>query len=195
MKRIAVFASGTGTNFEAIARAIEEGRLAAKIALVVVDQPQAAIIEKAQKRAIETFVFRARDYADKAAYEREILTRCQAAGVEWIVLAGYMRILSDLLLEAYPNKIINIHPSLLPAFKGKDAIGQAIAYGVKVMGVSIHYVNRDLDGGRIIAQQAFAVQEGWTHEEIEQQVHAIEHELYPNTLKMILEKESRGQEE
>ena len=161
MKRIAVFASGTGTNFEAIADAIEAGQLNAEITLV--------------------------DYPSKPDYEREIIARCQAHGVEWIALAGYMRLLSPVMLEAYDQRIVNIHPSLLPAFKGKDAIGQAIEYGVKVMGVTIHYVDASMDGGRIIAQRAFAVQPQWSKEESEAQVHAIEHVLYPETLKTLVE--------
>lgn len=187
MKKIAVFASGTGTNFEAIQQAIEEKRLAAQIVLVVVDKKQAPVIEKAARKGIDTFVFSAKDYPDKSAYETQIVKECRSRSVEWIVLAGYMRILSSVLLDAYPDRIVNIHPSLLPAFKGKDAVQQAIDYGVKVMGVSIHYVNKDLDGGRIIAQKAFEVKPEWDPEEIERQIHAIEHRLYPETLKKILE--------
>ena len=115
------------------------------------------------------FAFNPKDYPSKPDYEREIIARCQAHGVEWIALAGYMRLLSPVMLEAYDQRIVNIHPSLLPAFKGKDAIGQAIEYGVKVMGVTIHYVDASMDGGRIIAQRAFAVQPQWSKEEIEAQ--------------------------
>lgn len=190
MKKIAVFASGTGTNFDAIAQAIENQQLNAEIVLVVVDKKNAPVIEKAQKRNIATFVFSAKDYPDKAAYETEIVRVCHEHQVEWIVLAGYMRILSTVLLNSFPNHIVNIHPSLLPAFKGKDAIGQAIDYGVKLMGVSIHYVDDSMDGGKIIAQRAFEVQKGWSHEKIEEQVHAIEHVLYPETLRQLWEEEA-----
>ena len=180
MKNLAVFASGTGTNFEAIADAIEAGQLKAKLTLVVVDKQNAPVIEKARQRGIDVFAFNPKD-------EREIIAQCQAHHVDFIALAGYMRLLSPLMLEAYDQRIVNIHPSLLPAFKGKDAIGQAIDYGVKVMGVTIHYVDASMDGGRIIAQRAFAVQPQWSKEEIEAQVHAIEHVLYPETLKMLVE--------
>lgn len=189
MKKIAIFASGTGTNFEAIAQAIDQKQLDAQIVLVVVDKKNAPVIEKAQSKDIQTFVFCAKDYPSKEAYERDIVKACHQQDVEWIVLAGYMRILSDVLLTAYTNRIINIHPSLLPAFKGKDAIGQAIDYGVKVMGVSIHYVDASLDGGKIIAQRAFEVEKHWTHQEIEAQIHAIEHVLYPETLKQLWEEQ------
>lgn len=187
MKNLAVFASGTGTNFEAIADAIEAGQLKAKLTLVVVDKQNAPVIEKARQRGIDVFAFNPKDYSSKPDYEREIIAQCQAHHVDFIALAGYMRLLSPLMLEAYDQRIVNIHPSLLPAFKGKDAIGQAIDYGVKVMGVTIHYVDASMDGGRIIAQRVFAVQPQWSKEEIEAQVHAIEHVLYPETLKMLVE--------
>ena len=187
MKKIAVFASGTGTNFEAIAEAIENQKLHAEIVCVVVDKVNAAVIEKARKRNIDSFVFTAKDYASKEAYEKEIVAYLQEREAELCVLAGYMRLCGEVLLNAYEGRIINIHPSLLPAFKGKDAIGQAIAAGVKVMGVTIHYVDASLDGGKIIAQRAFDVDPLWSHEEIEAQVHKIEHILYPDTIGKLLE--------
>ncbi|SJZ73685.1 phosphoribosylglycinamide formyltransferase [Anaerorhabdus furcosa] len=187
MRKIAVFASGTGTNFDAIQASIEEGKLNASIELVVVDKSDALVIEKAKAKHIDTFVFNPKSYATKNDYEREIVSECKKRNVEWIVLAGYMRILADCLLEAYPNRIVNIHPSLLPAFKGKDAIGQAFHYGVKLMGVSIHYVNAEMDGGKIIAQKCFDVLDGMTHEDAEREIHKIEHQLYPETLRKLLE--------
>ncbi len=187
MKKIAVFASGTGSNFDAIAQAIESQELLVEIVLVVVDKSHAPVIQKAKDRGIETFVFSAKDYENKAAYETCIVERCQAMQVEFIALAGYMRIISNVLLEAYGGRIVNIHPSLLPAFKGKDAIGQALDYGVKVMGVSIHYVDDTLDGGKIIAQRAFDITEFASREDIESHLHTIEHQLYPATLKQLLE--------
>ena len=124
MKKIAVFASGTGTNFEAIAEAIENQKLHAEIVCVVVDKVNAAVIEKARKRNIDSFVFTAKDYASKEAYEKEIVAYLQEREAELCVLAGYMRLCGEVLLNAYEGRIINIHPSLLPAFKGKDAIGR-----------------------------------------------------------------------
>lgn len=186
MKQIAVFASGTGTNFEAIYQAIQQGQLACEIALVVTDNPTAAVIEKARKHNLEVFAFSAKEYSCKDEYEKEIVRRCQEKNVDLLVLAGYMRLLASTMLNSYPQKIVNIHPSLLPAFKGKDAIGQAIEYGVKIMGVTIHYVDATMDGGKILAQRGFEVQPQWTKEEIEQHVHEIEHQLYPETLKYLL---------
>ena len=161
MKRIAVFASGEGSNFEAIAAACERGAIAAEVALVVCDRPK--------------------EYASKADYEREIVARLDAAGVDLVCLAGYMRILSEVLLGAYGGRIVNIHPSLLPAFKGAHAIEEAVAYGVKVYGVTIHWVDATLDGGRIIAQRAFAYDGDDVHE-VERRVHEVEHELYVETI-------------
>ena len=187
MKKIAVFASGTGTNFDAIQKAIEDHKLDASIECVVVDNKTAKVIAKAEKKNIEVFAFDPKGYSSKKDYEKEIVALLDKKQVELVVLAGYMRLCGEVLLNAYEGKIINIHPSLLPAFKGKDAIGQAIAYGVKVMGVSIHYVDSGMDSGKIIAQKSFEVQDGMSHDEIEASIHAIEHVLYPATIQKLLE--------
>lgn len=188
MKRIAVFASGNGTNFEALAAAAERGELPARVALLVCDRPGARVVERAAAHGVETFVFSPKEYASKADYEREIVRRLDAAGVELVCLAGYMRIVGETLLGAYEGRIINIHPSLLPAFRGAHAIEQALDYGVKVFGVTIHYVDASLDGGRIIAQQAFEY-EGHDLAELEARIHAVEHPLYVRTVRRLLEAE------
>lgn len=187
MRKIAVFASGTGTNFDAIVKAIEDQKLNASVECVVVDNLKAKVIEKAKKKNIEVFAFNPKDYASKKEYEKEIVALLDQKKVELVVLAGYMRLCGETFLNAYEGKIINIHPSLLPAFKGKDAIGQAIEYGVKVMGVSIHYVDSGMDSGKIIAQRSFDVEENMSHDEIEARIHAIEHVLYPETIQKLLE--------
>lgn len=187
MKRIAVFASGTGSNFDAIQKAIEDGKLTATIECVVVDNLKAKVIEKAKKKNIEMLAFDPKQYSSKSEYEKEIVELLDRKQVDLVVLAGYMRLCGDVFLNAYEGKIINIHPSLLPAFKGKDAIGQAIEYGVKVMGVSIHYVDSGMDSGKIIAQKSFDVEKNLSHEEIEVKVHEIEHVLYPQTIQKLLE--------
>jgi len=187
VRRIAVFASGSGSNFEAIVSACEEGVLHAEVALLVCDRPGARVVGRAAAHGVETFVFAAKEYASKACYEREIVRRLDAAGVELVCLAGYMRIVGDTLLEAYGGRIVNIHPSLLPAFRGAHAIEQAFAYGVKVFGVTIHYVDASLDGGPIIAQRAFAY-EGGDIAELEAKIHAVEHPLYVETIGKLLER-------
>lgn len=183
--KIAIFASGTGSNFEAIAKAAIDGRIDAEVALLVSDRPSARVCEVAKELGIETFAFCAKDYDSKQEYEAAIVERCQMAEVELICLAGYMRLVGETLLSAYEGKIINIHPSLLPAFKGKDAIKQAFNYGVKIFGVTIHYVDMSLDGGQIIAQQAFNYN-GDNINELETMFHAVEHTLYINTIREIL---------
>lgn len=184
-KKLAVFASGTGSNFEAIDDACKDGRLDAEVVLMVCDKPSAAVVGKAAARGVESFVFSPRDYAYKADFEREIVRRMDALGVDLVCLAGYMRIVSDVLLEAYGGRIINIHPSLLPAFRGAHAVEQAVEYGVKVYGITIHYVNSELDGGRIIAQRAFEY-DGDDPAEVHRLGQKIEHALYVETISRLL---------
>ena len=185
MKHLAVFASGTGTNFVAIAKACAEGRINADVAIMVCDKPGAAVIERAAELGVKSFVFDPHAYASKADYEKEIVALLDAAKVDLVCLAGYMRIVGETLLGAYGGKIINIHPSLLPAFRGAHAVEQAVAFGVKVYGITIHWVNDELDGGKIIAQRAFPY-EGTDPEEVHRIGQKIEHELYVETIKILL---------
>ena len=185
MHNLAVFASGTGSNFEAIADACSNGRLDARVALMVCDKPGAPVLDRARELGVDTFVFSAKDYASKADYEAEIVKRLDALKVDLVCLAGYMRIVGETLLQAYEGKIINIHPSLLPAFRGAHAVEQAVAYGVKVYGITIHWVNSDLDGGKIIAQRAFPY-EGSDPAEVHAIGQKIEHELYVETINKVL---------
>lgn len=185
MKNLAIFASGSGTNFEAIAQACADGVIDARVALMVCDKPGAAVVGRAERFGVESFVFTPRSYASKADYEKEIVSRLAAAKVDLVCLAGYMRIVGDVLLEAYGGRIINIHPALLPSFKGAHGIRDAFEYGVKVFGVTIHYVDATLDGGRIIAQRGFEYY-GDDIDEVETRIHAIEHQLYPETINKLL---------
>ena len=161
-------------------------KLLGEVVLMVCDKPGARVVERAAAHGVETFVFAPKEYASKADYEREIVRLLDAAGVELVCLAGYMRIVGDVLLEAYGGRIVNIHPSLLPAFRGAHAIEQAMEYGVKVFGVTIHYVDASLDGGRIIAQRAFEY-DGDDIEELEARIHAVEYPLYVETIKKLLD--------
>jgi phosphoribosylglycinamide formyltransferase-1 len=185
MKNLAVFASGTGSNFEAIADACAEGRLNARVVLMVCDRPGAPVVDKAARRGIETFVFSPKDYPYKEAFEAEIAGLLDARKVDLVCLAGYMRIIGETLLEAYGGRIVNIHPSLLPAFKGAHAVEDAVAYGVKVFGISIHWVNSELDGGRIIAQRAFEY-DGGDPAEVHRIGQKIEHQLYVETIAKLI---------
>ena len=185
-KQLAVFASGTGTNFEAIALAFAEGAIPADVAVMVCDKPGAAVIEKAARCCVETFVFSPNDYRSKAAFEADIVKVLDAKKVDLVCLAGYMRIVGDTLLGAYEGKIINIHPSLLPSFKGAHAVEDAVAYGVKVYGITIHWVNADLDGGKIIAQRAFDY-DGDDPAEVHRIGQKIEHALYIETINKLIQ--------
>ena len=182
---ITVFASGTGSNFEAIARACAEGRLNAELALLVCDKPGAAVLDKAARFGVETFVFDPKEYASKAAFEAEIVRRLDEKNIALVCLAGYMRIVGETLLHAYEGRIVNIHPSLLPAFKGAHAVEDAVAYGVKVYGITIHWVNAELDGGQIIAQRAFPY-EGSDPAEVHRLGQRIEHQLYVETIAKLI---------
>jgi len=184
--KIAVFASGSGSNFQALQESIDRGELDAKIELLVTDKPNAFVVKRAEQFNIPVFAFTPKNYESKATYESEIVERLREKSVEWIVLAGYMRLVGDTLLSAYPKRIVNIHPSLLPSFPGKDAIGQAMSHGVKVTGVTVHYVDEGMDTGPIISQVAVDVVEG-DREATEERIHAVEHKLYTETLKQLFE--------
>lgn len=176
--RIAVFASGRGSNFQALLDAQHRGVLGGVISILVCDKPQAPVVELAQAANVDVFAFQPKDYASKEDYEREIAVELQQRGVELIVLAGYMRLLSPSFVEFYSGRIINIHPSLLPAFPGKDAIGQALDYGVKMTGVTVHFVDGGMDTGPVIAQKAVEIKEGETAEVLAERIHAVEQKLY-----------------
>jgi phosphoribosylglycinamide formyltransferase-1 len=186
MKNIAVFASGSGSNFQAIVDVIQAGELDANISLLVCDQPDAYCLERARMAGIRSFVFKAKEYSSKEDYEKEILAELRFNGVEWIVLAGYMRLIGSTLLREYEGRIVNIHPSLLPDFPGKDAIGQALAAKAKWGGVTIHFVDEGMDTGPTIVQERVRIDKNETRETLQEKIHKIEHKLYPSILQMLL---------
>jgi phosphoribosylglycinamide formyltransferase-1 len=187
MRNIAIFASGSGSNFQAVADVVQTGELDAKISLLVCDKPNAYVIERALTLNIPTFIFNPKDYSTKDAYEKEITAILRNCGVEFIVLAGYMRLIGPILLREYEGRIVNIHPSLLPDFPGKDAIGQAIAAKAKWSGVTIHYVDEGMDTGPIIVQERVLLDENETRESLQEKIQSIEHKLYPSILQMLLQ--------
>jgi phosphoribosylglycinamide formyltransferase len=142
-------------------------------------------LERAKKLDIKPFVFDPKSYSSKKEYEQNILDVLRANDIHIICLAGYMRIVGDTLLEAFPNRILNIHPSLLPSFKGAIAIIEAFEFGVKVFGVTVHLIDNTIDGGTIIAQRAFEYH-GDSLEEVEHRIHEIEYQLYPEAINMLL---------
>jgi len=185
--RLAVFASGSGSNYQAIAEACADGRLDAEIVLLVCDKPGAKVLERAKLFGTESFAFNPKDYASREAYETMLATMLDDHKVDYICLAGYMRIVGKVLLNRYEQRIVKIHPSLLPSFNGAHAIQDAMDFDVKVFGVTTHFVDETLDGGRIIDQGA-VVYEGSDIEELTNLIHSIEHKLYVKTINKLINK-------
>ncbi|MGD6796027.1 phosphoribosylglycinamide formyltransferase [Metabacillus indicus] len=188
MMKIAVFASGSGSNFQAILNEIKRGKLEAEVVLLVCDRPGARVVERAQKENIPVFEFSPKEFSSKEAFETLILRQLEQYGVNYVVLAGYMRLIGETLLSACPDRIINLHPSLLPAFPGKDAIGQAFRAGVKVTGITIHFVDAGMDTGPIIAQKAVEVEDADTIETLSEKIHQLEHAYFPHVLQSLFQK-------
>lgn len=182
--KIAVFASGSGSNFDAIEKASRNGELNAEIVLMVTDKPEAYVVKRAKEAGIRVASFRPADFETKDAYEEAVLDVLQEVDAQWLILAGYMRLVGQTLLTAYPSRIVNIHPSLLPSFPGKDSVDQAVEHGVKVTGVTVHLVDEGMDTGPILAQRAVDVVNGDV-EKTAKAIHAIEHDLYKETLQSI----------
>lgn len=185
MKKIVVFASGNGSNFQSLAEQLHKKHC--EVALLVCDKPEAFCLERAKQLEIATLAVNPKQFASKELYELEIAKHLTTINPDLIVLAGYMRIIGKTLLDRYEGKIINIHPSLLPAFPGRDGIGDAIEYGVKIMGVTVHYIDDGIDTGKIIDQACFKLEGDESDEEIKQKIHVLEHELYPQVIKNLLE--------
>ena len=186
MKKIAVFASGFGSNFQALIEAVKQQTLNADIVLLVSDNPSSKAVERANEHHIDAFTFCSKEYADKAAYETAILHELQSRGVDYIVLAGYMRYIGEVLLTHYPMRIINLHPALLPSFPGAHGIADAYHHGVRVFGITIHFVDEGVDTGKIIDQFAFHAEGHETLEEIETKIHQLEHQYYPLTVNKVV---------
>ncbi len=186
MKTIAVFVSGNGTNLQAIINAVVRGALKARIALVVSDKKDAFALTRARRAGIKPLFLDPKDYKDRRAYDAALLRHLKAQKVELVVLAGFMRILSPLFVRAYRNRILNIHPALLPAFPGERAIQDAFRYGVGVTGVTVHFVDEEVDHGPIIVQESVRVFATDTMESLEKKIHKVEHRIYPEAIKKVL---------
>jgi phosphoribosylglycinamide formyltransferase-1 len=186
MRNIAVLASGQGTNFEALALAARRGELGGRIVALLSDEPRAPALERARRLGIETVLPPAGRYRTRLEDERPWLEALRTRGVEVVLLAGFMRRLHATLLEAFPDRIVNIHPSLLPAFPGLDAIRQAWEHGARVTGCTVHLVDDALDAGPVIAQSAVEVRDDDSFESLTERIHAAEHRLYPAALRRFL---------
>jgi phosphoribosylglycinamide formyltransferase-1 len=180
--RIAVCTSGYGSNLQAIIDRVRDGRLDVSIELVVCDREQAYSITRAREAGIEVLLIEPRMYASREQYEQRIVDKLQEKHIDLVVLAGYMRIITAVLVHAYEGRIINVHPSLLPAFRGMHAVQQAYQYGVKVTGVTVHIVDEGLDSGPIIAQQCVEVIPGDSEASLTARIQTVEHELLPQVI-------------
>jgi phosphoribosylglycinamide formyltransferase-1 len=185
--RLGILASGTGTNFEAIADAIAAGRVDATIGVVVCNRTGAAVIEKARSRGIETVVVPHRDHSDRHAFETAVVAVLTAHAVELVVMAGFDRLVTTTLLGNFPQRVINIHPALLPAFKGLDAQSQAFEYGARIAGATVHLVDERMDHGPIIVQAAVPISGDDNAETVRQRILAQEHVIYPFAIQLFAE--------
>ena len=183
--RVAVLLSGRGSNFLALHKAMEEGQVPADICLVLSNQPDAQGIQRAQELGLETAVVPHRGFK-RRAHEKRVLERLREAEAEWVCLAGYMRLLSEDFVAAYPQRILNIHPSLLPAFPGLDAQEQAHRYGVQVSGCTVHLVDEGLDSGPIVGQRSIRIEDGDGVADVAAKILHEEHAAYPEALARLL---------
>ena len=187
-KALGVLVSGRGSNLQAILDAIHAGRLPlAKVGVVISDNPEAKALLRVRGMGIPTVVLERKAFADRAAYETALADELERHQVDLVVLAGFMRILSSCFIQRFPGAILNIHPSLLPAFPGLDAQGQALRYGVKVAGCTVHFVDEGMDSGPIILQEAVPVELGDTTQTLADRILHVEHRLYPRAIALFCE--------
>lgn len=181
---IAVFCSGNGSNFQAIVDSVKGGEIPAKVALMVCDNPKAFALERAKKLGIKSLLIERKNFKTKDEFEAGVIRNLEKESIELICLAGFMRLISPGFVQRYRNKILNIHPALLPAFAGTQGIKDALDYGVKVTGVTVHFVDEKTDHGPIILQKALEIKEDDTEESLGLRIHEIEHKLYPQAIKL-----------
>ena len=187
MISIAVLCSGSGTNLQAIIDNVKSGYIPAKIVLVVSDKKEAFALERANKAGIETIALDKKDYKSREDFDKELIKHLKKRDIGLVVLAGFMRLLSGHFIKEYKNKIINIHPALLPSFKGTQGVKDALDNGVKVTGVTIHFVDEHLDNGPIILQKCVDIKDDDTEESLLKRVHKEEHKIYPEAIKLFVE--------
>jgi phosphoribosylglycinamide formyltransferase-1 len=186
-KRIAVLASGRGSNFQAVIEAIAAGRIPAACVALITDNPEAYAIERARKADIPVVILDYASFPSKAKYEHDLLATMRKQKADLFVLAGYMRILGTAIVQAFPGKIVNIHPALLPSFTGLHAQRQAVAYGVKVAGCTVHFVDENLDCGPIILQKCVPVLKDDDEDSLAERILIEEHTCYPEAIRLFCE--------
>ena len=183
--RLGILVSGRGSNFQAIANSTADGRLDAEVAVVISNRPEAAALDTARRRGIPAISIASKGL-DREAYDRLLIEELEKHGIDLVCLAGYMRLLSGAFVGAFPRRILNIHPSLLPAFPGLDAQHQALTHGVKFSGCTVHFVDEDLDAGPIVRQAVVAVLDGDTVESLSARILAEEHRIYTEAIRTVL---------
>ena len=185
--RLGVLISGSGTNLQAIIDCIEAGTLNATIELVVASRPSAYGLKRAEAAGLQTLTLSKEVYADPMTADEVIASELVSHKVDYVIMAGYMRMVHAPILLTFPNRVVNLHPALLPSFPGAHAIADAYARGVKVTGVTVHLANALYDAGPIVAQRPVMVREGWTCDELEAAIHEVEHVLYPEAIQLLAE--------
>ncbi len=184
---LAIFASGNGSNFAAIVKAVKQGKVKIRRMVLVCDKPEARVISRAQKAKVPVVLVKREDFLRRLDFEEAIIQRLRSHQVDLIVLAGFMRMLSPGMVRKYHNRIMNIHPSLLPAFKGAHAIKDALAANVRSTGVTVHFVDAKMDHGPIILQQKIEIKSEDTLATLEKRIHRVEHKLYPMAIRLFVE--------
>lgn len=185
--KLGVMASGSGTNFEAVAKAIADGKLNAQIKVLIYNNPNAKAKVKAEKYQISAVLIDHRKYSSREDLDSKIVATMQSYGVDWIIMAGWMRVVTQVLLDSYPHRVINIHPSLLPSFKGIRAIEQALKAKVKITGCTVHFVSLAVDSGQIIMQAAVPILPKDTPETLHQRIQIQEHRILPQAIAIATE--------
>lgn len=182
---LGVLVSGTGTNLQAILDATRDGSLDARVSCVISNKTEAMALERAARAGVPALAIPHQTFDTRAAFDRALVSALREHGAEWIVLAGFMRVLTPELLRAFPGRVVNVHPSLLPSFPGTNAMRQALAHGVKLTGCTVHFVDEGVDSGQIIAQRAVEVVDGDDEHTLAERMHAAEHALLVGVLRDI----------
>jgi len=183
---LAIFASGNGSNFAAIVKATRQGKIKIRLMILVCDKPEALVIARAQKAKVPVILVKREDFPKRRDFETAIIQRLRYYKIDLIVLAGFMRMLSPGMVRKYHNRVINIHPSLLPAFKGTHAIKDALDARARSTGVTVHFVDAEMDHGTIILQEKVEIKKEDTLATLEKRIHAVEHKLYPQAIKLFI---------
>ncbi|UKO97429.1 phosphoribosylglycinamide formyltransferase [Nostoc sp. UHCC 0870] len=180
--KLGIMASGSGSNFEAVAQAIEDKQLNAQIQVLIYNNPSAKAANRAANRGVEAVLLNHREYKNREAFDQEIVNTLRRYDVDWVILAGWMRVVTSVFIDAFPKRIINIHPSLLPSFKGIHAVEQALEAGVKITGCTVHLVCLEVDSGQILMQAAVPILPDDTAETLHARIQVQEHTILPQAI-------------